>query len=95
MELKISFNFLFSSFPLLSIDLRTTEKADKWNFNSRCPGILWRKMLFLESLFSSTITLENITTTSAQEEASFWWNVCNAGKAACVKSCSEILIPLQ
>ena len=74
MELKFSFNFLFSSFPLSSFDLRRTEKEDKWNFNSRCPGILGRKMLILESLFSSTITLENISTTSAQEKASFWWN---------------------
>ena len=80
MELKFSFNFLFSSFPLSSFDLRRTKKEDKWNFNSRCRGY-FRKMLILEILFSSTVTLENITTTSAQEEASFWWNCvqCSEG----------------
>ena len=52
-------------------------------------------MLSLEILFSSSLTLENISTTCAPEEASFGGIGCNAGKAAHDKNCSEILIPLQ
>ena len=54
-----------------------------------------RKMLSLDILFSSSLTLENISTTGGQEEASFGGIVCNGGKAAHDKNCSEILIPLQ
>jgi len=52
-------------------------------------------MLILEFLFSSSLTLENISATCAQERQAFGEIVCNAGKAAHVKNCSEILIPLQ
>ena len=51
-----------------------------------------RKMLSLEILFSSSLTLENTSTTCAEEEAKFGGIVCNAGKDAHVKNCSEILI---
>ena len=52
-----------------------------------------KKMLILEILFSSSLTLENISTTYTKEEAKFGGIVCNAGKDAHVKNCSEILIP--
>ena len=54
-----------------------------------------RKMLSLEILFSSSLTLENTSTTCAEEEAKFGGIMCNVGKAAHVNNCSQILIPLQ
>ena len=70
-QVVLTFSFLPShSLPLIWGEQRKktsgTSIADVQGY--------FRKMLILESLFSSTITLENITTTSAQEEASFRWN---------------------
>ena len=47
-------------------------------------GYTLKKALILEILFCSSLTLENVSTTCAQEEKSFWWN-CVQCREGCTR----------